>query len=339
VIEPPRIPLATLPTPLVRLKRLEAVLGGGPQIWMKRDDLTGLELSGNKVRKLEYIAAEMQAAGHDALITEGTCQSNHCRATAAVCAKLGFQARLLFRPIPTPPVQGNQLLDRLFGAETRAFTRENLSQHRESIIQAQIAELRATGRKPRYTPAGASEPLGCWGYINAARELEAQLLIHGIDKCDRFVAVSSGGTYAGLLLGTLLTGHSPFALVGVPVSDDLPYHVREIGRLCRDTIAQFQLPIAFRDDKMKFIDGYVGDGYAIPYAKANEAIRLLARTEGIVLDPVYTAKAFCALLDGIRDGRLRRERPVVFIHTGGIFSDFAWPEEVLGRESEGAQGK
>ena len=337
VKEPPRIPLAALPTPLVRLSRLETELGGRLQIWMKRDDLTGLEISGNKVRKLEYIAAAMQAAGQNALVTEGTCQSNHCRATAAVCAKLGFQARLLFRPLPPSQVQGNQLLDRLFGAETRTFSREELSARREAIVQQQFTELRAAGRSPRYTPAGASEPLGCWGYINAARELDAQLRETGIGDCDLLVAVSSGGTYAGLLLGTLLLKSPPWRLHGVPVSDDVPYHQREIGRLCGDTIAQFQLPIDFCENAMTFIDGYVGDGYAIPYAKANDALRLLARTEGILLDPVYTAKAFCAMLDLIRSGRFGRERPAAFIHTGGIFSNFAWPDVVLGEEPAGGE--
>jgi 1-aminocyclopropane-1-carboxylate deaminase/D-cysteine desulfhydrase-like pyridoxal-dependent ACC family enzyme len=144
--------------------------------------------------------------------------------------------------------------------------------------------------------------------------------------------VSSGGTYAGLLLGTLMMTTPPWRLSGVPVSDDVPYHKREIARLCRAAVARFQLPLEFCDESMTFIDGYVGNGYAIPYAKANEALRLLARTEGILLDPVYTAKAFRALLDGVRAGHLGRERPVVFLHTGGIFSDFAWPEVVLGAE-------
>lgn len=334
--EPPRIPLATLPTPLIRLNRLEAALGGGLQILMKRDDLTGLELSGNKVRKLEFIAGAMRAAGQDALVTEGTCQSNHCRATAAVCAKLGFQARLLFRPIPPASVQGNQLLDRLFAAQTRAYSREELAARRTAILSEQFAELRAAGRTPRYTPAGASEPLGCWGYIRAAAELESQLREARIAECDLLVGVSSGGTVAGLLLGTLLATNPPWQLRGIPVSDDVSYHAREIEKLCRAAISQFDLACAFRVDALHFIDGYVGDGYAIPYARANQALRLLARTEGIVLDPVYTAKAFCALLDGVRAGRLGRERPVVFVHTGGIFSDFAWPDVVLGDEPEGA---
>lgn len=323
VQEPPRISLAITPTPLVRLARLESELGGG-QIWMKRDDLTGLELSGNKVRKLEYVVADALAHGCDTLVTEGTCQSNHCRATAAVCAKQGMQAVLLLRPEPTGEQQGNHLLDVLFGAQLRCYSRERFEDDREGIVDTVLAELVDTGRKPRWVPMGASEPIGCWGYIRAVAELAEQMRTLGVDEYDVIVPVSSGGTYAGALLGTQLHQLEGLRLWGVPVSDDAAYHVSAIGDLCRQTVKQFQLPIDFKDSAMRFLEGYVGEGYAIPHAAAMDAIRLLARTEGIVLDPVYTAKAFCAVLDGVRDGRLGRDRPVVFIHTGGIFSTFAW---------------
>lgn len=326
--EPPRLELAALPTPLVRLERLAQHLGGGP-IWMKRDDLTGLELSGNKVRKLEYVAADALAAGCDTLVTEGTCQSNHCRATAAVCAKLGLQSVLLLRPEPTGEPQGNHLLDVLFGAQVRCYPRERFDADRDAIVEEVIGELKAAGRHPRWVPMGASEPIGCWGYMRAVAELAAQLRDVGIDACDVIMPVSSGGTFAGSVLGKL--GHKLDGLMlhGVPVSDDVAFHTREIGELCRRAIEQFELPIDVGEADLRFIDGYVGDGYAIPYAAAIDAIRLLARTEGILLDPVYTGKAFCALLDGVRDGRLGRARPVVFLHTGGVFSDFAWPELLL----------
>ncbi|MBI5863669.1 MAG: D-cysteine desulfhydrase family protein [Planctomycetes bacterium] len=323
---PPRIALANLPTPLVRCTRLEAALGVKNAIWIKRDDLTGVEFSGNKIRKLEYIAAAMKAAGQNALVTEGTCQSNHCRATAAVCARLGFAARLLFRPMSNATPQGNELLDSLFGAETAFFSRQELSENKAAILEEQFAQLRKQGRNPRYTPPGASEPLGCWGYIRAAQELAEQINQLKIGPCDVLIAVSSGGTYAGLLLGSLMMRACPWRLWGVPVSDDVAYHVREVGRLCRETISGFDMRIDFRDEAMQFVDGFIGAGYAIPYPAAIRAIRLLARTEAMVLDPVYTAKAFCALLDGVAQKRWASDRPVVFIHTGGIFSDFAWPE-------------
>lgn len=327
--EPPRIELCTLPTPLLRLRRLEGALGGSCEIWMKRDDLTGLEVSGNKIRKLEYIAADALDHGFDALVTEGTCQSNHCRATAAACAKLGLHARLLFRPLPPAEVQGNQFLDGLFGAEWRGYSRDAYAPNRASIIEANLSDLRAAGRRPRFTPAGASEPLGCFGYVRAADELARQLRERRLAPCDVIVGVSSGGTYAGLLLGRLLHGLDDIEFHATPVSDDAAYHRREVSALCRAAIAQFQLPAAWRDEFMHFIEGYVGPGYAVQTTAANETLRLLARTEGILLDPVYTAKAFQSLIDGVKAGRLGRDRPVVFLHTGGAFSNFAWTSSLL----------
>lgn len=333
---PPRIALANLPTPLVRLERLVRELGDAhfnapipPRIWMKRDDLTGLELSGNKIRKLEYVAAEALATGCDTIVTEGTCQSNHCRATAAVCAKLGLHCELMFRPLSDAPPQGNALLDQLFGARIRWYSREELAANRAAIVEQIREELTAAGRRPRFVPTGASEPLGCWGYIRAAHELGEQLAADGIRECDLIVAVSSGGTYAGLLLGVALNGFSGIHVHAVPVSDDVAYHRREVTALCQAAIEQFRLPVTVRAEELSLIDGYVGEGYAIPYAAAIDSLRLLARTEGIMLDPVYTAKAFAALLDGVRSGRFGRERPVVFLHTGGVFSNFAWPATLM----------
>lgn len=330
MLEPERIHLANLPTPLVKLERLGRELGGA-QIWLKRDDLTGLESSGNKVRKLEYVAADALASGCDTLVTEGTPQSNHCRATAAVCARLGLRAVLLFRPAAEAAPQGNHLLDVLFGAETRSYTREEYAARRDRIVTDVLAEQKSAGHTPRWTPAGASEPLGCWGYIRAAAELGEQLQAAGIAGCDVVVAISSGGTYAGLRLGQWLHGLSHWRLWAVPVSDDAAFHADQITQLCEEAIARFDLPIEFDPEGLCFIDGYVGDGYGIPYPAAIKAIRLLARSEAIVLDPVYTAKACCALLDGIRMRRFGFDRPVVFIHTGGIFSDFAWPEVLMSR--------
>jgi len=307
--------------------RLERELDAS-QIWMKRDDLTGLELSGNKIRKLEYVAADAIASGCDTLITEGTPQSNHCRATAAVCAKLGLKAHLLFRPAPTGPPCGNHLLDKLFGARISSYTRKQF-RRREEIYREVVVETEREGGRARVTPMGASEPLGCWGYIRAMAELAEQLRHAGVDECDVVVAISSGGTYAGALLGKLLHRLDHVRLWAVPVSDDIPHHTREVGRLCRAAIEEFALPMGFDEAELRFIDGHVGAGYAVPHEAANGALRLLARVEGIVLDPVYTAKAFWAMLDEIRAGRLAAERPVVFIHTGGVFSNFAWPETVL----------
>jgi D-cysteine desulfhydrase len=322
---PRRVCVAALPTPLVKLERLGRALGGA-NIFIKRDDLTGLEISGNKVRKLEYILADAIDRGCDTIVTEGASQSNHCRATAAACARLGLRAVLLLRSATATPPQGNHLLDVLFGAETRGFTNEDYAANRERIIADTLRELEAAGRRPRFTPSGASEPLGCWGYVRATAELADQLHAAGVGECDVMLAVSSGATHAGAVLGTLLHRLDHWTLSAVPVSDDVAYHRENVARLCREAIAAFDIPIAFHDDRLRFVEGYVGDGYAVPYNAEIEAIRLLARTEGIILDPVYTGKTFCALLDGVRAGRLGFERPVAFVHTGGIFSDFAWAD-------------
>jgi D-cysteine desulfhydrase len=327
MVEPERISLANLPTPLVRLDRLSHELDA--EIWLKRDDMTGLELSGNKVRKLEYVAADAIAEGCDTLVTEGTPQSNHCRATAAVCARLGLRAVLLLRPLPPEQTQGNHLLDVLFGAETRAFDRVQFEEQRSAIIEQTLAELRAVGRRPRWTPMGASEPLGCWGYIRALRELSEQLDERGIGSCDLVLAASSGGTCAGATLGKLLHHLDNINLCAVPVSDDIAFHEAQTAELCQATIERYDLPIEFDPAAIQFIPGYVGDGYAVPYAAAIEVLRLLARTEAVVLDPVYTAKAFTALTDAVRSRRLGVDRPAVFAHTGGVFSNFAWPELVV----------
>jgi D-cysteine desulfhydrase len=326
--EPPRLELAALPTPLVRLCRLERQLGG--TLFLKRDDLTGLEFSGNKIRKLEYVLAAAEAEGQDTIVTEGAPQSNHCRATAAACARLGLGAVLLLRPPPPEPPQGNYFLDRLFGAQVRCFDAADYAARRPQIVAEVLSELRGSGRVPRFTPAGASEPLGCWGYIKAARELHEQLAATGVGECDIVVALSSGGTCAGLLLGSLLYRLEDWRIWAVPVSEDRAWHERHLTELCQATIGCYGLPVEFSAKRLHIVGGYVGPGYAIPYDRELEAIRLLARTEGIVLDPVYTGKAFCAFLDGLREGWLGGARPVVFLHTGGLFSDFAWPSVLLG---------
>lgn len=329
MINPERIPLVGAMTPLVRLDRLSHALGGA-QIWMKRDDLTGLETSGNKVRKLEYVAAATLRANCDTLVTEGTPQSNHCRATAAVCARIGLRAVLLLRPEPPAgPPQGNYLLDHLFGAECRTYERAHYDAERDAIAHGVLEELRAAGRQPRWTPAGASEPVGCWGYIRAAAELATQLADARIDSCDIVVAISSGGTYTGLLLGRQTHRLRHVDIHAVPVSDNVDFHRRNVEKLFEQAVAEFELPTTFEPQAVHFMDGFVGEGYAIPYPDELAAIRQLAQLEGIVLDPVYTGKAFCALLAAVRERRLGFERPVIFLHTGGIFSDFAWPQALF----------
>lgn len=330
--EPPRLELAQLPTPLVRAERLSRAWGA--PVWFKRDDLTGLELSGNKVRKLEYILAAAQRAGCDTIVTEGTAQSNHCRATVAACARLGMRAVLLLRPPPREgPPQGNHLLDVLFGAECRSYPRDEFEQRRDSIVRDVLDDLRQRGCRPRFVPMGASEPLGCWGYIRAAAELQAQLAAAGIGTCDLVLAVSSGGTLAGLMLGTALHGLGGVRVIAIAVSDDAAWHRRQVQALCARAAREFGLPLHADELVPDVRDGYVGPGYAVPYGEALAVLREVARTEGVLLDPVYTAKAFWGLRDLLRRGELGRDRAVVFLHTGGALSDFAWPELLTGADA------
>ena len=315
--EPSRLPLANLPTPIVELKNLARRLGV-PRILLKRDDLTGLETSGNKARKLEYILADALAAGADTLVTHGGFQSNHCRATAALGARLGLNVRLLLRSAEeNPPRDGNLFLDHLFGAHVTLHEPAEYNDRRSELIEQAMAAEREAGRKPYFFPVGGSVPLGCWGYVRCVHEMVEQL---GRDaKVDLFSAVSSSGTQAGLMLGKALLGLENWRIVGVPVSDSLDYFRRDVADLIRRTVAEFNLEMTEAQTPLDLLDGFIGDGYAIPYPDAVETIRLLARTEGVLLDPTYTAKAMTGTLAAIRQGQVRQGATPVFIHTGGAF--------------------
>lgn len=315
--EPPRILLAQLPTPLVSLNRIAAEIGTATLL-MKRDDLTGLEVSGNKVRKLEYLVADAINQGCDTLVTHGGFQSNHCRATAAIGARLGLRVRLLLRSAdPNPQQDGNLFLDRLFGADVSLHAVQEYTQRRKELIEAVMESERAAGRKPYFFPVGASVPLGCWGYIRCFAELVAQLGRQ--TKVDLFSAVSSAGTHTGLMLGKALLNCPNWRIVGIPVSDSVAYFQTELRQLERGTNDAFELGLSESQTPIELIDGFIGEGYAIPYPAAIETAKLLARREGILLDPTYTAKGMTGTLDVIRRGDVRPGASPVFVHTGGVF--------------------
>lgn len=315
--EPGRISLAQLPTPIVELTKIARELGV-PKILMKRDDLTGLEVSGNKVRKLEYVVADALAEGCDTLVTHGGFQSNHCRATAAIGARLGLRVRLLLRSAePNPANDGNLFLDRIFGAQISFHSVEEYKTRlSEIVLDTMEAEERA-GRKPYFFPVGASIPLGCWGYIRCFAETVEQL---GRDtKVDVFSAVSSAGTHTGLMLGRALLKCDNWRVVGVPVSDSVAYFQKELRDLERATNEAFHLGLNESEAPIELIDGFIGDGYAIPYPAAIDTLKLLARKEGILLDPTYTAKGMTGMLETIRGVSLRPGAIPLFVHTGGAF--------------------
>src|SRR3954468_1516962 len=227
--EPPRLELANLPPPLVELKNLARHLGV-PRLLLKRDDLTGLETSGNKVRKLEYVVADAIKNGADTLVTNGGFQSNHCRATAAIGARLGLKVRLILRcSDPNPPRDGNLFLDHLFGAQITIHDPDAYNNNRKQLIDDAMNAERAGGRKPYFFPVGASIPLGCWGYIRCIHELMQQLGRES--KVDVFSAVSSAGTHAGLMLGKALFRLDNWRIVAVPVSDSIDYFQKELREL------------------------------------------------------------------------------------------------------------
>jgi D-cysteine desulfhydrase len=314
--EPQRCLLAVLPTPLVDLPNLSRSLNI-PRLLLKRDDLTGLETSGNKIRKLEFVIADALTKGADTLVTHGGFQSNHCRATAAVAARLGLGCRLILRSPEHPKNDGNLFLDRLFGARISLIPSAQYASEKQQLIDSAMAEERAAGRRPYFFPVGASIPLGCWGYIRCFREILDQL---GRDTpIDLFAPVSSSGTIAGLILGRALFDAQHVRVWGIPVSDSLPFFQADIRKLLDDTIAQFELGLTVKETPIDLIDGSIGEGYAIPTPAALKTLKLVARTEGILLDPTYTAKAMSGFLDFVKAGRVRAGALPVFVHTGGVF--------------------
>jgi len=321
ILYPERIAIANLPTPLERLERLSAQLG--VELWVKRDDLTGAELSGNKVRKLEFLFADARAQGADHIITCGGAQSNHCRATALAASRLGMRTTLRLRvadPSQPPPIEANILLDKLSGAEIRWVSPEQYARRAE-LFALVAEELQRAGRKPYIIPEGGSNGVGAWGYVRAIEELHGQLPPGPVTIV---YAAGSGGTGAGIILGIKLCGLRDARAVGVNVCDDRDYFVREIGQIVEGAIKQWRLAVAFERNEIEILDGYVGGGYGISRPEELALIRDVARTEGLVLDPVYTGKAFLGMKEHARELGPR----IVFMHTGGIYGLLAKAAEL-----------
>ncbi len=306
-----RFPLTELPTPCHRLPRLGEALGIA-ELWAKRDDLTSLDVGGNKARKLEYLCGAARAAGCDVLVTGGATQSNHCRMTAAAAPVAGMQAVLVLGGERPEWAEGNVLLDRLFGAELRFQGRVGPAQL-EALIAETCAELEAEGRSPYPVPLGGSSPVGALGYVTAAREIEQQ--VPGAPLV--VVALGSGGTHAGLVAG--LGAHDRVRGVDVEAIDDAAGKVAELAAA---TAATAGLPAPTGDPQLD--TSQTGAGYGIPTDAVREALTLAARHEGLVLDPVYSGKAMAGLVQAARAGALGHDGPVVFVCTGGapaLFTD------------------
>lgn len=310
-----RIPLAHLPTPIEPLPALTKLLQG-PQLFIKRDDLTGLGVGGNKTRKLEYLAADALAQSCRTLVTTGAVQSNHCRQVAAAAARLGLGCILVLAGPDPGTRQGNLLLDELSGAKLIFVPKEE----RDQRLQQVFAQAEKDGLQPYLIPYGGSNPVGVQGYIQAMHELMDQQL-----RPDWIVlASSSGGTQAGLMLGAKQTGF-PSRILGISVDKPKQELSTMIVELANQTAAWLGMRAEIKTEDVMVNDEYCIAGYGVLQPTEVEAIQLFARNEGILLDPVYTGRAAAGLIDLIRQGFLAREESVLFWHTGGIPALFAEP--------------
>ncbi len=322
----PRYRLAQLPTPVESLPALTRALGG-PQLLIKRDDQTGLALGGNKARKLEFIVGRALAEGADTLVTAGAAQSNHCRQTAAAAAKAGLKCEILLNGKQPELAGGNLLLDRIFGATEHWIDRSQ----RPAKLKEIPEQLRAQGRTPHVIPVGGSNGVGATGYVLAMIELTEQLRASG-QRVDHIVfGSSSGGTQAGIILGARVTGFAG-QLHGLSIDKNDPEHLEyeiEVAQIANDCAQYIGADARFTKEDVKMVYGYMGEGYGMVGDLERDAIRMMARTEGILLDPVYAGRAFGALVDLIRKGTFRRDETVLFWHTGGAPALFAYARELL----------
>ncbi len=317
-VQLPRVQIAHLPTAIEPLPRLSAALKG-PQLWIKRDDQTGLAFGGNKTRKLEYLLADARAHSAEMLITRGAMQSNHCRQTAAAAARSGFECTLILSGSAPSEIAGNLLLDQLLGAEIVWTEGEDP----EQVLESTFTQAWGAGRRPYLIPYGGSNATGASAYVVAISELVEQGL-----EFDRIVfASSSGGTQAGMIVGvkaleltTRITGIS----VDKP-SDELQSTILNLAHQISELL---RLNLDFQADEVDVDDRYLGGGYAVMGAIEREAIELFASTEGILLDPVYTGRAAAGMIDRIRKGKFGSEERILFWHTGGTPALFAYAEEL-----------
>jgi L-cysteate sulfo-lyase len=324
----PRVSLAHLPTPLEYMPRLSKHLGG-PKIYVKRDDCTGLGSGGNKTRKLEFLMADAQQKDADVVITQGAVQSNHARQTAAAACKLGMGCELIFEKrvadASDPYLEsGNVLLDRIFGANIRDVDKgSDMNAEMEKLAE----ELRSDGKNPYIIPGGGSNPIGALGYIDCALELLNQANSEGIVIDHVVHATGSAGTQAGLVVG-LKASHANIPLLGIGVNAAKDAQEEKVWKLAQETADYVGAPgVVQRGDIVANCD-YVGDGYGITTETMNDAVMLLARMEGLLFDPVYSGKGLAGMIDLIEKGFFEQSKNIVFVHTGGSAGLFGYGDQL-----------
>jgi len=327
-----RVTLCHQPTALEEMPRLTTALGG-PKLWIKRDDCTGLATGGNKTRKLEFLMADALEAGADMVVTQGAVQSNHVRQTAAAACKLGLDCHVLLeRRVPNKGEDyeqtGNVLLDHMFNTQIE-FRPAGLDMNAEAM--AVTDRLRAEGRNPYFIPGGGSNPVGALGYVAAAQELLGQCNAAGLSPKLVVLATGSAGTHAGMVAGFhALSCDIP--IMGISVRQPEHIQIENVYSLAVRTAARLtDRPLS--RDRVMVDDGYVGGGYGIPTDTMVEATKMMAQYEGILLDPVYSGKGMAGLIGQIRSGRITDEGDVIFLHTGGAVSLFAYEDQFLALEA------
>ena len=316
-----KLRLGNFPTRIERLEKFSTIVK--EHVYIKRDDQTGTEFSGNKIRKLEYSINEAINNDCDTLITCGGIQSNHARATAAAGIKLGLKSVLVLRSDEKPELEGNYLIDKIMGADVRIISSEDYRERRQEIMENILKELEAKGRKGYIIPEGASNGIGTFGYLACFNEILEQEKEHGIVFDTIVTAIGSGGTFAGLYLGNKLT-NSGKKIVGINVCDTAEYFKERVSEILKEVktyIPDTEFEIS--KDDMCIIYGYVGDGYAVSRTEELDFICDFAEAEGIVLDPVYTGKAMRGLYTEIKKGTFKDSKNILFIHTGGLFGLFS----------------
>ena len=315
-IFPDRVRIAQLPTPIQRLTRLSELFGG-PEIYVKRDDLTGSAVSGNKIRKLEFTAAQALREKCDVLITCGGLQSNHARATAAVAAHLGLKSHLVLAGEPTDLPDGNLFIDLLMGSKISYLPGKELDDLNE-YMQELASTYAKKGLKAFIVPLGASDGIGAMGYVNAIKEMMTQFKELGFTPDHILMPSGSGGTQAGLIIGKQIFGLSS-NIVGINVRMNRSYFIQEIQRVFDEFRNISGYDAGCHEHHIHITDGYVGAGYAKTSVEEMRFIAKVAQTEGIILDTAYTGKAMYGLYREIKKKTFHKDQKVLFIHTGGLF--------------------